>query len=376
MFSSQRMIILAEGRFGPVSSKTANGAIAFMTDRVVAVIDSRMAGKTAQEVLGYGGSIPVVGSLREGLAFRPDALLIGIAPAGGQLPAAWRRFVLEALRGGLHVLSGLHTMLADDPEFAALAASGGLTITDLRRIPQESKVVSRGTWRLRSARTVLTVGTDCKIGKMTTLLAVDAELRRRGRRSAFIGTGQTGILIAGNGVSVDAVVGDYIAGSIEREIDRADRAGAELILVEGQGALTHQGYSSVTLGLMHGTMPDAMILNHQPTRLSDDYGFPLPDLRRTVRLHEEVIGIFRPTKVVGIGLNSVGLTDAESRDAARRIEDETGLPAIDAFRFGAGPLVNALESYLASAPRVSYTGPLPSPSGPWDRGVHAGKESA
>jgi uncharacterized NAD-dependent epimerase/dehydratase family protein len=370
------MIILAEGRFGPVSSKTANGAIAFMTDRVVAVIDSRMAGKTAQEVLGYGGSIPVVGTLQEGMAFRPDALLIGIAPAGGQLPAAWRRFVLEALRGGLHILSGLHTMLADDPEFAALAASGGLTITDLRRIPQESKVVSRGTWRLRRARTVLTVGTDCKIGKMTTLLAVDAELRRRGRRSAFIGTGQTGILIAGNGVSVDAVVGDYIAGSIEREIDRADRAGAELILVEGQGALTHQGYSSVTLGLMHGTMPDAMILNHQPTRLSDDYGFPLPGLRRTVRLHEEVVGIFRPTKVVGIGLNSVGLTDAESRDAARRIEDETGLPAIDAFRFGAGPLVDALESYLASAPRVSYTGPLPSPSGPWDRGVHAGKESA
>ena len=363
------MIILAEGRFGPLSSKTANGAIAFMTDRVVAIIDSRLPGKTAQDVLGYGGSIPVVGTLKEGLRFAPDSMLVGIAPAGGQLPAAWRPFILEALRAGLHVLSGLHTMLADDPEFSALASSKGLTITDLRRIPPESKVVSRGSWRMRRGRTVLTVGTDCKIGKMTTLLAVDAELRRRGRRCEFIGTGQTGILIAGNGVSVDAVIGDYIAGSIEREIDRADRAGAEIILVEGQGALTHQGYSSVTLGLMHGTMPDAMILNHQPTRKADDYGFPLPDLRRMVRLHEEIVGIFRPTRVVGIGLNSVGLTDAESRDAARRIEDETGLPAIDAFRFGAAPLVDALESYFASVPPVSYPGPLPSPSGPFERGA-------
>jgi uncharacterized NAD-dependent epimerase/dehydratase family protein len=361
------MIILAEGRFGPVSSKTANGAIAFMTDQVVAIIDKRLAGKTAQEILGYGGPIPVVSDLQEGLRFKPDSMLIGIAPAGGHLPAAWRRFIIEALRADLHILSGLHTMLADDPEFSALAASRGLTITDLRRVPQESKVVSRGTWRLRRGRTVLTVGTDCKIGKMTTLLAMNSELQRRGRRSEFIGTGQTGILIAGNGISVDAVIGDYIAGSIEREIDRVDRSGAEIILVEGQGALTHQGYSSVTLGLMHGTMPDAMVLNHQPTRLTDDYGFQLPDLCRMVRLHEEVVGLFRPTKVIGIGLNSIGLTDTESRDAARRIEDETGLPAVDAFRFGAAPLVDALEAYLASVPPVSYKGPLPSPSGPWDR---------
>jgi uncharacterized NAD-dependent epimerase/dehydratase family protein len=294
-------------------------------------------------------------------------MLIGIAPAGGQLPQAWRRFVLEALESGLHVLSGLHTMLADDPEFAAIATSKGLTITDLRRIPEESKVVSRGTWRLRKAKTVLTVGTDCKIGKMTTLLGVHEELKKRGRRSEFIGTGQTGILIAGKGISVDAVIGDYIAGSIEREIDRADRMGTEIILVEGQGALTHQGYSSVTLGLMHGTMPDAMILCHQPSRETDDYGFRLPDLRRMARLHEEVVGLFRPTRVVGIGLNSIGLTDDQSREAAKRIGDETGLPAIDTFRFGAEPLVDVLEEYLKTAPVISYAGPLPSPAGPWNR---------
>ena len=364
MNGPRRMIILAEGRLGPVSSKTANGALAFMPEQVVAVIDSRLAGTTVGEVLGYGGGIPVVGDLAGGLRYAPDTLLIGIAPAGGRLPEAWRHYVTEALEAGLHVVSGLHSFLSDDPEFAALARSKGVTITDLRKVPERNKTVSRGSWRTRRARAVLTVGSDCKIGKMTTLLAVHAEMKRRGLRTEFIATGQTGILIAGTGVSVDAVIGDYIAGSVEREIDAADAAGADLVLVEGQGALTHQGYSSVTLGLMHGTMPDAMLLVHQPTRTHDDYGFPLPPLPELIRLHETLVGIFRPTKVVGIGLTSIGLTDEESREEARRIEAETGLPAIDAFRFGAAPLVEALVEYLARAPRLSHEGPLRFPGSP------------
>jgi uncharacterized NAD-dependent epimerase/dehydratase family protein len=346
------MIILAEGRLGPVSSKTANGALAFMQEQVVAVIDSRLAGKSVSEILGYGGSVPIVANLEEGLRYGADTLLIGIAPAGGRLPEAWRRYVTGALKAGLHIISGLHTFLSEDPEFAALARTHGVTI------------VSRGTWRTRRARTILTVGTDCKIGKMTTLLAVHAEMLRRGFRADFIGTGQTGILITGKGVSVDAVIGDYIAGSIEREIDAADAAGAEYILVEGQGAVTHQGYSSVTLGLMHGTMPDAMLLVHQPTRTHDDYGFALPPLESLIRLHEDLIACFRPTKVVGIGLTSIGLTDEQSAREARRIEAATGLPVVDAFRFGAAPLVDALETYLKTAPRPRVEGPIRYPGSP------------
>jgi uncharacterized NAD-dependent epimerase/dehydratase family protein len=352
------MLILAEGRFSPLRSKTANGAIAFMQDRVVGIVDSTCAGTTAQAVLGYGGAIPVVATIRQGLALRPDSLLVGIAPSGGRLPDDWRVFIREAIAGGLHVISGLHTLLADEPEFSDLAARQGVEIWDLRRVPEANRRVSRGSWRRRKGRTILAVGTDCKIGKMTTILRVHEEFLRRGLRSDFVGTGQTGILIRGRGVSVDAVVGDYIAGSVEEEIDRSDAEGFDYIFVEGQGALTHQGYSSVTLGLMHGTMPDAMVLVHQPARREDDYGFPLPDLKRLIEFHEDVIRFFRPTRVVGIGLNSVGLTDDESRAWARRIEEETGLPTVDAFRFGGGPLADALLDYLRSSPRLPDAGTI------------------
>jgi uncharacterized NAD-dependent epimerase/dehydratase family protein len=355
------MLILAEGKFGPVTSKTANGAIAFLHDQIVAVVDSGNAGATAQDILGYGGVIPVVKDLHSGLAYRPDTLLIGIAPPGGNLPVSWRPYVIDALHNRLNVLAGLHTFLSDDPEFSSLAAANGCRIVDLRKVPQSAKVVSRGSWRTRRGRAILTIGTDCKIGKMTTLLAMHGELGRRGLKTDFIGSGQTGILIAGKGVSVDAVAGDYIAGSIEKEIDYSDAAGHDYILVEGQGALTHQGYSSVTLGLLHGSMPDAMILCHQPSRKRDDYGFELPDLRRLVQLHEERVGFFRPTKVVGIGLSSIGLTEKECQREALRIEKATGLPAVDAFRFGAGKLVDALLEYLSTAPRPQFTEPVPFP---------------
>ncbi len=341
------MLILAEGKFSPMMSKTANGAIAYLRDEVAAVVDSTQAGKTAQQVLGYGGDIPVVRSLEEGMQYRPDSLLIGIAPAGGRLPESWRHYITGALQHRLDIISGLHTFLSDDPEFTRLAAEHRCSIADLRKVAESSRRVAQGSWKSRRGRTVLAIGTDCRIGKMTTILEMHRVFQERKIRSDFIATGQTGILIAGRGVSVDAVIGDYIAGSIEKEIDESDAAGHEIILVEGQGALTHQGYSSVTLGLMHGTMPDAMVLCHQPARLNDDYGQPIPDLKALIQFHEEVIGFFRPSKVVAIGLNSVGLTDGQSADAARRIEEYTGLPAVDAFKFGAKRIVDAVVQYFA-----------------------------
>jgi D-glutamate N-acetyltransferase len=344
----RRMLILAEGKFSPMMSKTANGAIAYLTDEVVAIVDSLQAGTTAQQVLGYGGEIPVVASIDDGVQYKPDTMLIGIAPAGGRLPQAWRDYITTALRHRLHIISGLHTFLGDDPEFSRLAREQGCTIADLRKPKEESLRVAKGNWKHRKAKTVLAVGTDCRIGKMTTILEMHKELRKRKVNSDFIATGQTGIAIAGKGVSVDAVIGDYIAGSIEHEIDISDAEGHELIMVEGQGALTHQGYSSVTLGLMHGTMPDAMILCHQPARLKDDYGQPLPDLNAAIRLHEEVINFFHPTRVVGIGINSVGLTPEEGRAACEAIERQTGLPAVDAFKDGAAKLVDGLLEYLKS----------------------------
>ncbi|MEX2117025.1 MAG: DUF1611 domain-containing protein [Bacteroidota bacterium] len=345
----RKILILAERKFSPLKSKTANGAIIYLRNEVVAVIDSTKAGTTAQDVLGYGGAIPVVKDLAEGLRFGPTHLLIGIAPPGGRLPEDWRQILSKAITQKLHILNGLHTILSDDGELSSLARQYGAEITDYRKIPPEAEVVSMGSWRTRKAKTVLTVGSDCNIGKMTTMLEVQKEFLKRGLKSDFVATGQTGMLIRGRGIAVDSIISDYIAGCIEREIDRSETEGYDYVFVEGQGALSHMGYSGVTLGLLHGTMPDAMILCHQPTRVTDDYGLPLPDLKHLVALHENLVTLFRPTKVVGIGLNSIGLSDEESLKAAAVIERETGLPAVDTLRFGGGKLTDALIHHFTTS---------------------------
>lgn len=344
----RRILAVAEGRFSPLKSKTANGAIAYLPGEVIGVVDSTKAGMTAQQVLGYGGETPVLRSLEEGLRLHPTHMLIGIAPPGGRLPERWRELIRQSIKARLHILNGLHTILSDDAEFRTLAREHKITITDYRKIDPESEVVAKGTWRNRKANVVLTVGTDCNIGKMTTLLEIQKDLVKRGVKSDFVATGQTGMMIRGRGVAVDSLIGDYIAGAIELEIDRSAAEGYEYILVEGQGALTHIGYSSVTLGLLHGTMPDAMILCHQPTRLKDDYGLVLPGLRSIIELHEGMVRFFRKTKVVAIGLNSAGLTDEESQGAAERIARETGLPTVDAFRFSPKILTDAIVNYFTS----------------------------
>jgi uncharacterized NAD-dependent epimerase/dehydratase family protein len=342
----RRILSLAEGRFSPLKSKTANAALVYCPGETVAIIDSTKIEKTAQDVLGYGGNIPVIGSVEEGLKLQPTHLLIGIAPSGGRLPEVWRDWIKTSLKNKIHILSGLHTILSDDEEFLKLALDNNVTITDWRKVPHEYEVVSKGNYRTRKAKTILTVGADCNIGKMTTMLQVYNEFLKRGLKGDFIGTGQTGIMISGKGIAVDAIISDYIAGSIEKCIDASNAEGYNYIFVEGQGALTHQGYSGVTFGLMHGTMPDAMIMCVQPTRTHDDYGLPIPDIKKLITLHENVIEFFHPTKVVGIGINSIGLTDEQSNDEAKKLEDETGLPAIDTFRFGGSKLTDALVNYL------------------------------
>jgi uncharacterized NAD-dependent epimerase/dehydratase family protein len=344
--ANRRLLILAEGVFSPLLSKTANGAILYLNEQVIAVIDSTKAGRTVQEILGYGGTIPIVRNLQEGLQYAPTHLLIGVGHFGGRLPDEWMVTLREALEQKLNLLSGLHTILSDNPELKLKANHCGVTITDYRKIPQGSEVVARGTWKTRRAKVILTVGTDCNIGKMTTILEIYKEFRRRGLKSDFVATGQTGILIRGRGIAVDSIISDYIAGSIEREIDQSESEGFDYIFVEGQGALTHIGYSGVTLGLMHGVMPDAMILCHQPARLTNGYGFPIPDLNHLIILHEQLVNIFRKTKIVCIGINSIRLSSNESLEVSTIIEKETGLPTIDALKFGAARLVDALLEYF------------------------------
>ncbi len=316
------------------------------------VVDSRHAGKTVSDVLGFGGAIPVLASLEEGLRLGPTAILVGIAPQGGRLPEEWRPVLRAAIEAGQHLVSGLHFHLGDDPELAALAAEHGVEIHDLRRPPSDLPV-SAGKARLVEPFTVLTVGTDCNIGKMTAGLQLRDALVGRGAKVGFAATGQTGILIEGWGIAVDAVVADFIAGAAERLVLRAAE-GNDVVLVEGQGSLVHPGYSGVTLGLLHGSMPDAMVLCHQPSRSCpyNRYGvydwMRLPSVTEMIRINEQAIAPLRESKVIGICLNTWDLTDEEARDAAARIEDETGLPTTDPVRFDPAPVVDAI---LAGAER-------------------------
>lgn len=345
-----RFLILAEGSFSPLRSKTANACIRYTPERVVAVIDSTQAGSTAHAVLGFGGKIPVVASLREGFAKKPNALLIGIAPPGGQFPQAWRGLILEAIDHKLDIWSGLHTILSDDPQFARRAEAAGVTIHDLRK-PPEDLDVARG--RVREvddrATVILTVGTDCNIGKMTTQLQLRDALKARagrGSRVAFAATGQTGILVEGWGISVDAVVADFIAGAAERLVLEAARE-AEIVLVEGQGSIIHPSYSGVTYGLIHGSLPHAMIMCAQPSRtaINNHPWVRIPPLSEFIALQEQAASPLRPAPVIAVALNTYDLDDAAARAAIQRVAEETGLPTTDAVRLDPAPIVEAIESF-------------------------------
>jgi uncharacterized NAD-dependent epimerase/dehydratase family protein len=354
-----RFLILADGEFGPLTSKTANSIIRYLPDRTVGVVDQVHAGKTVQQVLGFGGEMPVVGTMREGLAFRPDAILIGIAPVGGKLPERWRTWLAEAIDAGCAIWSGLHTFIGDDPMLAERARQKGVQIHDLRRPPANLPVAS-GKAKSVEPFVILTVGTDCNVGKMTSQLQITKELNARGARTRFVATGQTGIMIEGWGIAVDAVVADFIAGAAESLVLEGSKD-ADIVLVEGQGSLNHPGYSGVTCGLLHGSCPDALILCHQATRqYIGDYReaawLRIPPLSEYVKLYESVAGFVHPTRTVAISLNTYDLPEAEARAACQTATRETGLPCTDPVRFDPAPLVDAVlaarTQYLADRRRL------------------------
>jgi uncharacterized NAD-dependent epimerase/dehydratase family protein len=347
-------LAIAEGKLGVVTAKTAAVAIRYFPERIVGVLDSTSPARTVQEALGFGGDIPVVRTFEAGLALGPEAILIGIAPAGGRLPEAWRAWIRTAIGRGLDVWSGLHTHLGDDPELSALAAARGVRLVDLRK-PPEAIPVSTGKARLVDAHVCLTVGTDCNSGKMTTMWELVRGLTAKGLRTRFVPTGQTGILIAGWGIAVDAVVADYIGGAAEQLVLEGAKD-ADVLLVEGQGSLIHPGYSGVALGLLHGACPASLILCHEASRklIGQYHGkaawLEIPPLAEMVRIHEDAARWVHPSKVVGIALNTYDLGAAAARDAVRRAEDETGLPATDPVRFDRAPLVDAVAAAARRGP--------------------------
>ncbi len=340
--SDRRLLILAEGFSGdPHYGKTMHGVLRYRRADVVAILDSTRAGESEQ-------GVPIVADVAGSLALRPTTALVGVATQGGRFPPAWRDLLRECIRHGVGIENGLHEFVTDDPELVALAGTFGVTLTDLRRPPADLDVPTGANLEVPGT-IVLTVGSDCAIGKMTVSLELDREARARGIATCFVPTGQTGIAIAGWGISVDSVVADFIAGAAERLVVEGGRRGGELLLIEGQGSLSHPAYSGVTLGLIHGSAPHAFVLCHMAgaTEVDGYEGYPLLSLPELVELHERISLTRRRAGVACVALNTRHLDEHAARSAIARAETETGLVADDPVRFGARRLLDALLAHLA-----------------------------
>jgi uncharacterized NAD-dependent epimerase/dehydratase family protein len=342
--SGERLAVLTEGLFDDHHAKTAHGVIRYGTREVVAVVDSSQAGRTASEVVAFCKKpVPIVATIEEAVERGAQTMLIGIAPTGGRLDDGWRALVLEAIERGLNVEAGLHTILADDPQFAAAAQKAGVTLRDLRLPPADLGVPRGPNRRREGVRVVHSVGSDVAIGKKAVTVELDAAARARGLSSVYVPTGQTGVAIAGWGIAVDHVLADYVSGAAERLVDEGGDHG-ELLFVEGQGSLFHPAYSAVTLGLLHGCSPDLLILAHRAGATHFE-GYPdvaLPSLPELIAAYEAVCRPLRPVRVVAIALNTSRLGEDEARAAIAQTEDETGLAADDLVRYGADRVLDAV----------------------------------
>ncbi len=345
----RRYAILAPAAFATRSAKTAHGVIAYASDKTVAVIDATHAGKTVREVVPYLASdAPIVANVAASLALAPTSLLVGIAPAGGALPCEMRAAILDAITAGLEIVSGLHQFLADDAEFGRAAHHSGVRIWDVRR-PPVPRLFDGSAYDV-APPVVLTVGTDGAVGKMTASLELVRAAMARGTNARFVATGQTGIMIAGGGTAIDGVVSDFATGAVEELV--VGHADAELLFVEGQGGINHPAFAPVTLALVFGAAPDALVLVHRATASAiETYGTPMLSPAHAVRHYEAILSTVKPARVAGVALNTQGLDDDAARTAIADVRAQTGLPCDDVVRFGSDALYDAMAAEFASKKR-------------------------
>ncbi len=335
--SEKKYLILAEEfSHDPHYGKTLRGVVRYRRDSVVAILDTKRAGETDD-------GVPIVGSVQEGMGYGPNTALVGVVTQGGHFPGDWQDVLKSCVVHGLDLENGLHVRLHDIPGLPELAREHGVELLDLREPPADLSTATGANLDV-DATIVLTVGSDCAIGKMTVTCELDLEARKRGLRSVFVPTGQTGIAIAGWGIAVDAVVSDFLAGAAERLVVEGAERG-DLLWVEGQGAILHPVYSGVTVGLIHGSAPHLYVLCHEVGRTvteGDPTASPILGLPELIDLHESMSLKLRPAKVACIGLNTSTVSEEEARAAIAAAEAETGLPADDPVRFGAGKLLEAV----------------------------------
>lgn len=340
----KKFVLFAEGCFGLFTSKIAASLVRYNGDRCVAVIDSRKAGQTVQDVLGYGGAIPIVGRVEHALKLRPEVMIIGKGLHSADLPSGWKPHLLAAVQNGLHLINSIHYRLGDDPDIARAVRDKGVTVWETKDSPpvplNRARVLDLDTW------VVHTCGSDSNIGKKTAALEIWNEANRSGIRTGFAATGQSGMLISGHGVAVDGVPGDFMGGAVEQAVLEA-AAGNEWVVVEGQGSLNHIGFSGVALAILHGSLPHALVFCHrlgaERTKVWETPIIPIPEL---IRMNEELTRFERPAKVAAVSVNSFGYSDEDYRREAEKLEADTGVPVVDPLRDGGGArLVEILRAH-------------------------------
>jgi len=331
----RRILLLTEGRTTPLSAKTATGIIRYGRGRVVGLIDSTQAGQTAGALLGVGGDIPICASL--GQAPEADTLIIGIAPAGGALTSGMRSVICEAIERGMHVESGMHCFLSDDDQFVRLAKRSGATLTDLRKNTERDvarfETFAPGCLRLH------TVGNDSCVGKMLVSIELARGLAMAGCDTKFVATGQTGMLIEGDGCAVDSVVSDFVGGATERLVLAAQDH--EAMVIEGQGSLANPRYSGVTMGLLHGCLPDGLVMCYEAgrTEIVGLESMLLPPLEQVVQVFLSAANLHHPCRFIGVAINGRLLSDDDYLREKDSVQKRLNLPAWDVVREGIDGLV-------------------------------------
>lgn len=338
---NQKVAILLHGGIQSRMGKTGLSLLRYSEAPLVAVIDIECAGKNLTELTGIQRDVPIVASVADALQFQPQVLVIGIAPKGGMIPDDYWHELKDALKAGMSIVNGLHTPLANIPELKTLLKPGQV-IWDVRKEPSNLGI-AQALARTLPCRRVLTVGTDMSVGKMSTSLELHWASRLRGWRSKFLATGQTGLMLEGDGVPLDAVRVDYAAGAVEGVVMRYGK-NYDILHIEGQGSLLHPG-STATLPLIRGSQPTQMILVHRAGQREVIEGIPIPPLTEVIKLYEMVArgaGAFAAVPVVGIALNTHHLDEMAAKQAIAQTEEETGLPCTDVIRFGADKLLDAV----------------------------------
>jgi len=339
-----RFVILAIDSFDYIENKTGNMLIRYRTDEVVAVIDPSKKGLNSQDVIGVGGKIPVVSSFSEAKKYEPDTLVVGNAPQGGIVNDSMRAEIISALHFGVNIISGMHDFLSNNQELVNIAKKNNAEIFDLRKPPQPPHFPI-GSWKDRKVPVLLVVGSDCDTGKMTTAWEIKERLKAENKKVEFIGTGQTGILLSG-GIAIDAVVADFMAGEIENLIDKKIKNDTDLVVVEGQGSITNYAYSGVTLGLLHGCMPDYLILTHDISREKDVMNHAIPELGSFMKLHIDLMAPFKKTIFLGINLLTYDKNEQEALDQVNYFKTNYNLPTTDLIRFGDRDLIVAIKDAI------------------------------